>query len=106
MLANRRKLLAQPQEARFGAHVVADIVPLRPADRAENDGIGGVRLRHRLLGDGDLMRIVTAAADKPFLGFERGNSRLGEEAKKPLYFGHHLRTDAVAGKEKKLVTGH
>ena len=65
-----------------------------------------MRLRHSLVGDGNLMGVIGAAADKPFLGVERGNFRLGKEAQEPFYFGHHLGADAIPGKQKELVTSH
>ena len=35
------EILAQPQQARLGAHIVRHLVPLGPAHRAEEHGVGG-----------------------------------------------------------------
>ena len=41
------ELLAQPQQPGLGADVVGHLVPLRPADRAEEHRVRGLRPRHR-----------------------------------------------------------
>jgi hypothetical protein len=79
---------------------------LRPADRAEDHGVGGMRLGHGLVGDGDLVGVIGGAADKPVLGLEVGDALLGIEAKEPFHLGHDLGADAVAGEKKELVASH
>ena len=57
------EILAQPQQPGLRPHVVRHLVPFRPADRAEDHRVGGLRLGHGLVGDRDAMRVVGAAAD-------------------------------------------
>ncbi len=52
------------------------------------------------------MRVVAAAADKPFLDLETGNARLGQEAKEPPDLGHDFRADAVAGQKEEFSGCH
>ena len=54
----QREVLAQPQQARLRAHVIGHAVPLRPADRAEDHRVGGMRLGHGLVGDRHLVGVV------------------------------------------------
>jgi hypothetical protein len=66
-----------------------------------------VRLRHRLVGDSDLVRVVAATADQRLLDVELGDPGPGEEGEEPLHLGHHFRSDAVAGEEKEFFcAGH
>ena len=105
-VGKQAKVLAQAQEPRLRPRLVRHAVPLRPADGAEDDGVGRMRLRHGFFGDGDLMGLVARAADQLLLGFEIRDAGLGEEAEEPFHLGHHFRTDAVAGEKEELVRGH
>ena len=51
------ELLPEPEQRRLGPMLVGDLVPFRPADRAEEHGVGGERLRHRRFGDRHAMRV-------------------------------------------------
>ena len=42
-VGEQAEILAQPQQAGLGAHVVGDLVPLRAADGAEQHGVGRLR---------------------------------------------------------------
>ena len=78
------EVLAQAQKPRLRPHVIGHVVPLRPADRTENHGIGALRLRHRLFGDGDLVRVIAGAADEPFLDLETGDAAFCQEPEERL----------------------
>jgi hypothetical protein len=101
-----RELLAQPQQPRLGPRIVGHLVPLRTAHRAEDHRVGGGRLRHGGVGDGDLVRVVGGAAHQPFLDVEPGDALLFQETDQPFHLGHDFRTDAVAGEQEELVGGH
>ena len=93
-----REILAQAQKPRFRPHLIRHAVPFRPADRAEQDRVGGLRLGHGLVGDRDLVRVVAAAADQPFLGREPGDALVVEESDQLFDLGHDFGADAVAGR--------
>ena len=105
-VGEQAEILAQPQQPGLRPRVVGHVVPFRAADGAEDHGVGGMRLRHGLVGDGDLVGVVAAAADQAFLGLESGDARLGEEAEQPFDLGHDFGADAVAGEKKEFVGGH
>ena len=104
-VGEQAELLAQPQQPSLGPHVVGYAVPFRAADRAEQDRVGRLRLRHRVLGDGDAVHVVAAAADQRRLGLEPAEPILVHERDQPFDLGHHLGADAVAGKQQELL-GH
>ncbi len=105
-IGEEREILAQTQKARFRPHVIGHVVPFRPADRTEDDGVGGIRLGHRLLGDRHFMRVVANAADESFLGVEAGDALRVEEIDQPLHLGHHFGADAVAGEQQEFMGRH
>ena len=105
-VGEQAEVFAQPQQARFGAHVVRHAVPFRSADRAEQHGIGGFGLRHRLVGHGDLVGVVGRAADQRFLGLEPGDPALVHPGDHALDLAHDLGADAIAGEEQKIDRGH
>ncbi len=45
-IGEQAEILAQPQQAGLGPHLIGHVVPLRTADRAEDHGIGRGRLGH------------------------------------------------------------
>jgi hypothetical protein len=65
-----------------------------------------LRLRHGLVGDGDAVRVVAAAADQRLLVFEPPHVVRVHPVDQPLHLGHDLGTDAVAGEEQELVGRH
>ena len=104
-IGEQAEILAQSQQPRLRPRFVRHFVPFRPADSAEDHGIGGVSLGHGLVGNGDLVRVIAGTADKPFLGLEIGDTLLGVEAKQPFHLGHDFGTDAVASEKQKLEVG-
>ena len=105
-LAKRCEILAQPQQAGLGPHVVGHLVPFRPADRAEDHGVRGLRLLHGGVGDGHLVRVIAAAADQRLFGRELVGTFFVEEVDDALHLGHDFGADAVAGKKKQIVGRH
>ena len=76
-VANRRaqvgeqvEFLAQPQQARLWADLVGDLVPLRPADRAKDDRVGGLGLGQHLVGQRRAVLVDRAATAQRLLGPE------------------------------------
>ena len=105
-IGEQLEVLAQAQQPGLGALVVRHAIPFRAADRAEHDGVGGERALHGRVGDGLAMRIVGAAADQVGLGLDRGEAGRVDPGDEALDLGHHLRPDAVAGEQKKLIGCH
>ena len=105
-VGEQAEVLAQPQQPRLRPHVVGHGVPFRPADRAEDHRIGGVRLGHGGVGDRHLVGVVAAAADQRLLGLERAHAVAVHPGDQFLHLGHHLGADAVAGKQEQIVGGH
>jgi L-serine/L-threonine ammonia-lyase len=56
--------------------LIGHIGPFRPADRAEQHGVGVLRQLHVAFGDRLLVRVIGAAADKTLLDREGGVGRL------------------------------
>ena len=100
------EILAQAEQAGFGTHLIGDRIPLRTADRAEDDGVGGQRLGHVALGDRHLVGVIGRAADEAGVGLEAGDARLVEPVDQPLYLAHHLGADTVAGEQQQFVGRH
>ena len=104
-VGEQAEILAQAQQARLGPHVVGDLVPFGPADRADQHRIRRLGRRSVLVGDRGAMSVVGTAADEVALGLEGGEADVARSAGKSLGLGHHFGADAVAGQEQKLV-GH
>src|SRR5581483_7735505 len=100
------ELLPEPQQPGLGTDGVGHLVPLRPAHRAEDDCLGLARLGERLVGERRAVPVDGGAADQRRLGLELGPPLAVEEGHDALHLGHHLRSDAVAGKQQKRVRGH
>ena len=105
-VGEQREVLAQAQQARFRPHVIGHLVPLRPADRAEDHGVAGHRLRHGGVVDRLAVGVVGAAADQPLLVFERAHAMGVHPCDQPFHLGHDFGADAVAGEQEELVGGH
>ncbi len=100
------QLLPKLQDPRLGPDLESDLVPLRPADRAEDDGIGRLGLGQRRIGQRRAVLVDGDATDQGRLGGELGLGLLVQEGENALDLDHDLGTDAVAGHEKQLVVGH
>ena len=61
---------ASLQQAGLRADVVGHSIPFRPADRAEQHGVGGERLCHVRFRNRLAVSVIGAAADEAFLGVE------------------------------------
>src|SRR5262249_14691867 len=105
-VGEQAEFLAQPQQSGLRPRVVGHLVPFRPADRAEDDRVAGVRLGHGLLGDRDLVGVVAAAADQRLPGLEAPHAVRVHPGDELLHLGHHFRADAVAGEKEELVGRH
>ena len=101
-----REILAQAQQPGFRPCVKGHLVPFRPAYRAEDHRVGGLGLRHGLVGDGDPVGIVAAAADQALVGRELVGAFFVEEVDDALHLAHHFGADAVAGEQKEIVGRH
>ena len=105
-VGEQAEILAQPQQAGLGPHVVGDLVPLRPADRAEDHRVRRIRQRHGVLGDADLVRVIGGAADQTLFIFKARSARRVEPGDDLLHLAHHLGADAVAGQKQQFVGRH
>ena len=87
--------LAQPEQALLGARRVGvGGVPLRAADRAEQDGVGGAAGLEHLVGEGGAVRVDRAAADQALVELE-----LAERLEQLRRGGDDLGADPVAGQD-------
>ncbi len=100
------QLLAQAQQAGLGTDLVGHLVPLRPADRAEDDGISGLGLGEDFLGERRAVLVDRDAATQRLLDLELGLGLLGQERDQPVDLGHQLGTDTVAGEEEQVMRRH
>ena len=100
------EILAQAQQACFGALLVRHTVPFGTADGAEHHGIGLKRAPHGLIGNRLAMGIVGAAADEVGLGLDASVTTRIDPGDDALDLGHHFGADAVAGKKQEFVNGH
>jgi hypothetical protein len=69
-VGEQAEFFAQAKEPGLRPHLVRHAVPLRAAYCAEDHGIGRMRLGHGRVGDGNLVRVVTATADQIFFDLE------------------------------------
>ena len=105
-IGEQAELLAQPQQSRLRPHLIWHAVPFRPAHRAEDHGVGRVRLGHGLIGDRDLVGVIAGAPDQSFLGVEPRRAARVHPGDELFHLGHHLGADTVPGEEKELVSRH
>ena len=86
--------------------LVRHLVPFRPADRAEDHRVGGLRLLDRRIGDRDAVRVIGAAAAQPLLGVERPHAVAVHPGDQLLHLGHDFGANPVAGEKEEIVGGH
>ena len=105
-MAEQLHVLAQPQQAGLGAHLVRHRIPFRPADRAEQHRVRRHRLGHVGIGNRRAMRVVGAAADQALIGGEAAAELFVHGRYQLLDLGHGLGADAVAGEQEKMLRCH
>ncbi len=92
--------LAQVQEARFRTLVARIVGPLRPADRAHQDGGGVQRQLLGLFGQRRVMQVVAGPAEGALIDVELQARVLAHPGRHAAHLGDHLGADAVAGQEQ------
>ena len=104
-LATDAEALAEPEQRLLRPDRRAGIVPLRPADGAEQDGVG--RPRARQLGGGQRLarRVDGGTADDPGGELEREPVSGCDRLQNGDRLRRHLGTDAVAGEDGDRRTG-
>src|SRR6266545_4459509 len=100
------ELLADTQEAPLGLLLLRQVIPLGPADRAEEDGIALLaeperRGRQRFAGGVD-----GRPTDEGLLELERDARGLADHLEDPAALGRHFLPDAVAAQKRDLVRRH
>ena len=99
-LANRPSSFLRRKQAALGLLLERQVVVPRAADRAEQHGIGGLRLGHDRVGERRAVAIVAGAADQGLVGLEADALALGEPVHDPPDLGHDLGADAVARQQQ------
>ncbi len=101
------QIFAQPQQARFRAMLIGNLVPLRAADCAENDGIRFECFRHGRICDGDAMRVKGRPADEIAIKHKFRRIALGiKKRDQALDFRHGFDANTVAGEQEQGMRGH
>ena len=99
------EFLAQPQDRQLRAKLESKLLPFRSTDRAEQDGIGILRLLHRLVGDRRAARIDRGAAHQIVRDVERDHAAAVHPVDDATHLAHHLGADAVARQDQQLLVG-
>ena len=97
--------LAQPQEAALGLQFEWQGFPFRPADRAEQHRIAGLRLGQGFVGQRRAGSLIGGAADQPLADLEAGEVAAVEKLDDAHDLAHDLRADAVAGQDENFAVG-
>ncbi len=105
-IGEKLHVLAQPQQARFRAHIIVDMVPFRATNGAEQHGIGGHRARHVILRDGRAMGVMGCTTDQPVFDLKTGLLVLVHGVDEFFHFRHGFRADTVARQEEKMACRH
>ena len=105
-IGKEAQILAQAQEACFGAVDIGDLVPAGAAHGAKENRIGSLRFFHILFGNGFAMGIIGAAADKAAVGLEFGDALPVHPGNDGFNLGHDFRADTVTGEEEEIMGGH
>jgi hypothetical protein len=99
------EVLAQAQQAGFGAYLVRHVVPLRTADSAEQNRVCRQRLFHVFFRNRLPVGIVGAAADESLFSGETGTVFV-HDRDQFLHLRHRLGADAVAWEEEEFFRSH
>ena len=94
------EVLAQAQQARFGTNRISHLVPFGPADGTEYNGVRRTRQAQSLIRQRHAVLVDGGPTDQRRRGVEAHLPLLVEEGNEALDLGHHLRADAVAGKQQ------
>jgi len=105
-IGEQAELLAQAQQPGLGPDVIGHAVPLRPADRTEDHGIGGTSHGHGRIGNALLARIIGRTTDQALLGRKMRDALRVEPVDQPLHLRHHFGADAVAGEQQEFMGRH
>ncbi|CAI8236414.1 MAG: Uncharacterised protein [Alphaproteobacteria bacterium] len=95
-IGKKLQIGAQAQQPCFGARLIGDIIPLRAADRAQQNRIRVMGFLHGGIGYGLPMRVIGAAADQIFIERHLKAAPVTEPVNNAAHFAHHFRTNAVA----------
>ena len=94
------QFLAQAQNGDFRAHVEAQLVPLRAADGAEQDGVRFLRLGHHAVGDRGAARVDGGTADDVLGHVEGDHAAAVHPVDHAADFAHHFGADAVTRQDQ------
>ena len=98
-IGEEAKILAQPQQARFGADFVRDAVPFGAADGGEQHGVRRPRQFHVGFADRLFMDVISRSAHEAGLGSRTGHARLVQKRQNLFRLRGDFRADAVAREE-------
>ncbi len=96
-------LLAESQQPAFGLLVELDIVPFRPADRAEQHGVGFERALHGVVAQRHAVLVEGGAAHHVFLDVEADGALLPHPGDDLAHFVHDFGADAVARQHQQIA---
>jgi hypothetical protein len=97
---------AQSEQALLGAAIGRQVVPLGPAARAEQHGVGGARAVEHGGGDRLAVAIDAGAAERAFFDRERDAAELAGAAEDLEAFDRDFRTDPVTGQHEYVELAH
>ena len=98
-------LLAQAEQAAFRLLAEVGGVPLRAADRAEQNGIGFQRGLHGVVAERHAVLVERGATDQVLGDVEADRALLAHPGNDLADFVHHLGADAVAGQHEQIAIG-
>ena len=98
--------LAQAEERLLRPHRRLGVVPLRPADRAEEDGVGAAAEAQRRVRQGGAELVDRGAADDHLLEGELNPVAPADRFQHTHGLGGDFGADPVAGKDGHIVCSH
>ena len=93
------QLASQAKQSLLRTLTRGGIVPARPTDRTEQDGVGASAKIDRLRRERSAARIECDSADQTLAQLDGVAKAFRDRAKNSRAFGNYLRSDAVAGKD-------
>src|SRR5712675_1868401 len=100
------QLFTQSEQTLLRTQTCVRIVPARPTDGAEQNGVGGFANLDCLGRQRRSARIERTATDQSLAQLERVIPPLGHRAKHTNAFGYNLRTDPVAREQRNRQRVH